>query len=42
MSQPLTTQVSSIAACLPEQFIAIGVGSAPARIAASLAASSSG
>ena len=31
MSQPLTTQVASIAACLPEQFIWSGVRSPPAR-----------
>ena len=29
MSQPLTTQVASIAACLPEQFISTGAFGAP-------------
>ncbi len=31
VGQPFATQVASIAACLPEQFIASGVGSPPAR-----------
>ena len=40
-SQPLSAQVTSIAACLPEQFIAIGLLGSPARIISSRAASSS-
>ena len=37
MSQPLTTQVASIAACLPEQFISIGARPPPARMTSSRA-----
>ena len=40
--QPLTTQVASIAACLPEQFIAIRVRPCPPGASAARSASSSG
>ena len=37
MGQPLATQVASIAACLPEQFISTGAFDSPARISSSRA-----
>ena len=42
MGHPLTTQVASIAACLPEQFIRIGAFDSPRRISSSRTSSSSG
>ena len=42
VSQPLATQVASMAECLPEQFIRIDDFAPPERISSSRAASSSG
>ena len=42
VSHPLTTQVASMAACLPEQFCAMADLARPARIQASCSSSSIG